>query len=320
MKAWMRVLEVTLTSQLSTSGKSRQFKFGNNWETGRDDLNIEVSCYKYMSSLKDTATIRISNLTYYEVVQIINGKFYNVEIKAGYRSSGVSTIFKGGVLYISNSLDDTKTNTITILCASELVARYGQSRLNLSLNSGINTYSAIRFICERAGIPESKMNISTQFKTKFLQDVMSINDTAASWIDKFCTTNNTAISSSDSITGSTVSLFDAAKSNSRLIKITKDTVDLTGGYPQLTSDGLSLTIMPTFAFMCSDVIEIDNSIIQIPVSSQSEVTKNYGYFLDKEGCYMIYEMKYQLQNRGANFSLSMTCKTRSLISNFIGAR
>ena len=318
MKAWMRVLEVSLTSRLGENRKTKQLVFGRNWEDGRDDLNIEVSCYKYMSSLKDVATIRISNLTYYEVVQIIQGKFYDVEIKAGYRSSGAQTIFSGGVLYISNSLDDNKTNTITILCASHLVAKFGQSRLNLTLNSGINTYSALRFILGRAGLPESHMNVSTQFKSQFLQDVVSVNDTAASWIDKFCSSNTNAITNSDSVTNSFVSLFDSNRSNARVIKLNSDTINLTGGYPQLTSDGLSLTVMPTFAFMCSDVIEIDNSVIQIPVSSNSEVMKNYGYFLDKDGHYMIYEMKYQLQNRGSSFSLQMTCKTRSLISNFIG--
>lgn len=307
-KAWIRVLEVRLTSSLL----KRQLVFGS----GESELNIEVQGTKYMSTLKDTCVVRISNLTYKEIVQIIQGKFYDVEVKAGYRNSNIQTVFKGGVLYVSNAINDTKTNTIILVCTSQMIAKYGQSRLNLSLNSGINLYSAIKFIARRAGIPNS--NVSTQFKKQFLQDVVNVNENAASWIDNLCSDNSSFIVNSDSIVDSVFSVYDSNKSNARVIKLNNDNINLIGGYPRLTSNGLSLSIMPTFSFMCGDVIQIDNSIIQIPVASKEEVQKNYGYYLDKDGMYMIFEIEYSLQNRGPDFSFNLNCKTRSLISNFIG--
>ena len=121
MDSWMRVLEVRLRSKYGR----QELIFGDKWKKGKVDLNIQVSGHKYMSSLKDSCIVKISNLTYNEIVQIIDGEFYDVEIIAGYRNGNQTTFFKGGVLYISNSLDDTKTNTVYILCASELVAKYG---------------------------------------------------------------------------------------------------------------------------------------------------------------------------------------------------
>ena len=150
MKAWMRVLRVTLTSRKL----KKQMVFGNSQFTTGFDLAIDVSGYKYLSSLKDNCTVKLTNLTYNEVMQIIVGEFYDVKIEAGYRDSSVQTIFDGGVLYISNAREDATTNTVIILCASKLVARYSQSRINLTLNSGINMYSAIKFGLKRAGISE----------------------------------------------------------------------------------------------------------------------------------------------------------------------
>lgn len=314
-QAWIRLLEVHLVS----TKLKRKFVFGRRESLDgslREQLNIDVIGYKYMSSLKDSCTIRIDNLTYTEVVSIIKGQYYDVEVKCGYRSSGLKTIFKGGVLYISNSLNSDKTNTIIILCASQMIAKYGQSRLNLSLNSGINLYSAINFACKKAGIKNA--NISSQFKKKFLQDTTNVDNTIASWLDKLAQENESYIVNSDSIADSTFSIFDATLSNQRVIKLKNDFIDLVGGYPQLTNQGLSLSIMPTFSFLCGDVIEIDNSLISLPVQDKSELSKNYGYFLDKDGQYMIIEQSFHLQNRGASFSITLSCKARNLISKLSG--
>lgn len=304
--AWMRELTVTFTSNIL----KRAMTFGNS--TTSDNLKIDVVCHKYMSTLKDDCTIKISNLTYGEIVQLISGQYYTVEVKAGYKSSGAQTIFKGGVLYISNSLDDNKTNTVIVLCASELVAKYGQQRINLSLNSGINLYSALQFVCKRAGITNS--NISTQFKKQFLNEIVNVNSTIGGWIDKLAAANPSYITNSDSITGSSLMIFDANKSDARKIRLTANTINLSGGYPRLTSDGLSLTLMPTFAFMCGDVIELDNSIIDISASSRQESYSNYGYYLDKDGMYVIYQQEYNLSNRSSEFTLALTCKSRSLMN------
>lgn len=309
MKAWKRKLTVSLTS----AKLGKQMSFGDNIETNKNsNLNISVKGYKYMSTLKDSCTIRISNLTYSEVMQIISGEYYTVEVKAGYESTGAQRIFKGGVLYISNSIDDTHTNTIIILCASDLVATYGQSRLNLTLNSGINVYSAIKFICDRSGIPTT--NISEDLKTKFLQEITNVNDTAASWIDKL-STDLSLSTNSDSVTDSILSIFDASNNSQRIIDLTSDNIILTGGYPQLTTDGLSMSLMPTFSFMCGDTIKIDNSIIDLSVSSASDVSSNLGYYLDTNGYYVIYEIAYDLENRGSNFSMQILSRSKDLLEN-----
>lgn len=308
-KAWMRILEVHLTSK--TLKRTRTYGSNEN-----ENFNISISGYKYMSTLKDECVIKIDNLSYADVITIMQGEYYDVEVKAGYKSTGAMTIFKGGVLYISNALNPDRTNTVIILCGSELVAKYGQSRLNLSLQSGINMYSAINFVCKRAGIQNS--NISSQFKKKFLHDVVNCNDTAANWINKLTESNESYITNSDGTLGSAVSIFDAANSTKRILVLKNDYINLSSGYPQLNSSGLSLSILPTFSFTCGDIIEIDNSLISLPVESKEEIVQNYGYYLDKEGQYMIFQISYQLENRGSAFSMNLLCKSRSLISNFMG--
>ena len=315
VKAWMRVLRITLTTKSpGQNGKNKQLVFEEN-ESGVG-LAISVNGNKFMSTLKDNCTVKISNLTYVEIVQIITGQFYNIKIECGYKSSAVQTIFEGGVMYISNLRESVDTNTVTILCASHLVASYGQRRINLSFNSGINMYSAINFVCKVGGVPNP--NISTQFKKQFLEGIENAhNQTAAEWVNDQTAKNGSYISSSDCIGNSFMTLFDANKSNARVIKLNKDTLLLTNGFPRMTADGLVFSVMPTFAFQCGDTIVMDNSLIQINVTSQSEATKNLGGLLDENGQYMIYEMHYQLENRGQNFFLEIYAKTRSRISAYL---
>lgn len=313
-KAWKRVLTIVLTS----TKLKKSFTFGANYLQGKDDLSIKATINKFMSSLKDTCVVEIDNLTHNEITQIILGEFYNLQIWAGYQKGNINKVFDGGVLYLSNKLNEDKTTTLIILGASNLVAKYGQSRINLTLNSGINLYSAINFICRRAGIPNS--NVSTQYKKVFLQEVMNVNDTPGSWLDKLCSNNTSYISNSDSILENTFSIFDSNNSNSRVIALKNSDILLTGGFPRLTNEGLELSMLPTFNFMCSDTIKIDNSILDISVNNREEISKNYGAFFNQKGEYMIMEMIYVLQNRGPAFNLKLNCKNREFVSNYIGGK
>ncbi len=313
IRPWIRVLSVTFTS---TKFKNKLI-FGENYLKGKEDLNIDVSINKYMSALKDSATIKINNLTYHEIIRLIDGEYYDVEVKAGYRNTSVASVFKGQVLYISNSLDDRKSNTAIILCASNLVAKYGQSRINLSLNSGINTYTALKYVCKRAGM--DKTNISTQLKKAFVQQIVNVSGTPGSWINSLANSNSNLVVNSDSSeTGDIVTIWDASKSGGRVFELKESNIQLIGGQPQLDKDGLTLTLIPTLPIKCGDTIQIDNSLINISSSNISEMKENKGYYLDKEGMYLVYEISYSLQNRGSSFGVTLSCKSRNLVSNYMG--
>lgn len=315
IKAWMRVLRITLTTKSpGQGGKNRQMVIEDNGDG--IGLAISVTGNKYMSTLKDCCTVKIANLTYAEIIQIISGQFYNIKIECGYKSSGVYTIFDGGVMYVSNLRESVDTNIVTILCASHLVSTWGQKRLNLSFNSGINLYSAINFVCKTGAVQNP--NISTQFKKQFFNAIENTNNkTAAEWINEQTIKKGSYITSSDCVGNSFLTMFDAAKSNARVIKLDNETLILTGGFPKLTTEGLIFSAMPTFAFQCGDVIEMDNSLIQLNINSQQTATKNLGGLLDENGQYMIYEIYYALENRGNNFYLEISAKTRSKISAYL---
>lgn len=306
-KAWMREIEVKFTS--------KKIKKQITFKDKDVNLSIEVSGVKHMSTLKDTCTIKITNLTYSQIISLIAGEYYDVEVFAGYRNGNVPMMFKGGVLYISDELQSDRSHIAIILCTSSIVAKYSQKRLNLSLNSGVNIYSALKFLCERAQIPNA--NINPSLKQKILTEISSVNDTPANYIDKLTNINDTFIVDSDETTGNVFSIYDY-NYNKRIINITVDMIDFTGGPPRLTSSGLSITIMPTINLRCGDIIKIDNSILNISASTIQEARQYTANYLDKEGKYMIYQIEYQFENRGSGFSLSLECKTLSLFQNIVG--
>lgn len=305
-KAWMRQLSVTLTST----------KYKKSMVFTQDSFAMTVTGYKYMSVLKDSCTIKISNLTYSEIVQIIDGEFYKVEVKCGYRGSGEFTIFKGGVLYVSNDLGDRRTNVVTILCASELVAKYGQRRLNLSLNSGINLWSATKYVCRRAGFKDTEL--TSTLKSRFIDNTMNVSDTVGAWVQKIANENGTLLTNTDGQNGAILSIFDANDANLRVIELTDRNISLTGGYPRLNSEGVTLTVMPSFNFQCGDIIKLDNSIVNLTVQSASEASKNLGFKLDPGSQYFVYQIRYTLQNRGQSFGMEILAKSRSLLSRVTG--
>ena len=212
----------------------------------------------------------------------------DVKIKVGYKGSGDVIMFDGGVLYISNNRTNTKTTQAIILCASKLVAKFSQSRINLTLNSGLNLYSAAKYVLSKAGIKNP--NISKGLKSQIIKNVQNVNDTAGGWLNKLLENNNSFVFNSDNSFSSTVTLFDAANSQNRYITLTNKILDLTGGYPQISSEGLRLTCMPTYNFMCGDIIKIDNSVIQAPISSQKALTSPSTFFIDEDGEYIIFEI------------------------------
>ena len=311
MKAWMRDLQVSFSSSLM----KKKLVFGTQWKQGKEDLAISIEGTKYLSSMKDSFTIRISNLTYGELIQLIKGQYYDIEIKAGYRSKGAETIFKGAVIYMSYEKKSPTTNTVIVLAGSKLVAKYGQSRMNLGLHSGINMYSALKFVCKRAGVLNA--NIDQSFKNKVIRDVISVQGTAANWIDNFCSSNN-LIASSDSSYSNDMTIINPYKTNNRVIKLDSEKVVLVSGYPKLNSDGLSMTVLPTFNFMPADVIVIDNSIIDLSVSSASGKEFNKAAFLDEDGKYLITQLDYSLDNREDSFNVNILAKARSLYSKVSG--
>ena len=311
LKAWMRDLQVILTSDTMKSS----IAFGQEWKKGKNDISIEVKGTKYLSAMKDSFTIRITNLTYSELVQLIIGKYYGIEIKAGYRNRGAQTIFKGAVIYMSYEKQDVTTNTVIILAGSKMVAAYGQSRMNLSLNSGINMYSALKFICRRAGITNA--NIDEDLKNRVIRDTASSQGTVGSWLESFSTVNNFIVDS-DSSYGNDATIISPYRTNNRVIKLDSNKITLVSGYPKLNSDGLSLTILPTFNFMPMDVIVIDNSIIDISVDSSNSKQFNNAMYLDEDGKYLITQIEYDLQNRGDSFNVHILAKARSLYSQFTG--
>lgn len=313
MRAWMRIIEVTLISKTL----NKKITFGNNWEKGLNDLNIKVSGTKYLSSSKDRFTVTITNLTYKEITELISGQFYDIEIKAGYRTSTPSTIFKGSVLYISNKISDRKSNDCVILCASNLVAKYGQKRMNLSFNSGINMYAALEYICDKAGNSSSNRYIDEDFKNKIIKENEASNESINSYLDLLCEKEGYVVSS-DSILGSDVSIWNLYRTDRRKIILDNTNVILTGGYPTLDSDGLKITVMPTFAFCTGDTIKIDNSIINININSEQDVYKNLGQYLDEDGYYVINEIEVNLENRGSEFSYTLYCKAKKIYSNLGG--
>lgn len=312
--AWIRDLRVILTSKNKNEKKMLAMTFGNQWEKGKEDVHIHVSGQKFLSALQDSFTVEIDNLTYNEIIFLTANQYFKIEIQAGYRNRGTPTIFKGEVMYISMELTSNKTHKAIILCASRLIALFGQSRMNLTLSSGINMYSALDFIRRRAGVGGNASLIDESLKNRIIQETTSVNSTLQSWLKTFTDKNNMVVNT-DSSEGVDLTLFNPYKRNPRMINLTGKHATFTGGYPKVRSDGIQFSIMPTFNFLPGDVIKIDNSIIDISATSSDDFLK--AIWLNQDGKYMIYQLSYELDNRSNAYTITVYAKNRDIYTNVI---
>ena len=295
---WIRILKVTLSNQVGST-----ITLGG---IGSKSLDITVDAIKKFSPLQDEAKVTITNLGYTQMLQIIRGQYFNIKIECGYTNRGTQTIFNGGILYMSNELVDKQMNKVIILCASKLIARFGQVRMSLTLNSSINLYTAMNFVLKHAGI--DTYTLSPDLKSQKLGDYFNLKtSTPQNYLTYFQEGYDNIIKgiSSDNSNGSSVNILSTSKR--RKMVINNDVIDISNGYPQMTNSGLSLTVVPIANFMPGDIIVVDNSMIDISASTMSDFKQNIPSRLQQDGSYVLSEVRYVLQNRGQNFYCSLQC-------------
>lgn len=302
----------------SKTGKSIQYST----EDPTRSLVIEATGTKYLSLMKDEFVIDIYNLNYREIVQLINHGYDKVEIFAGYETSYITRIFKGKIFYISMDRSTRETSIAHIICVSEIASMF-HSRLNLSLNSGINMYSAINYLLKSSGV--SGANISPELQRIILNDEQVYKGSPISIVDSMLGDNLKFIGQSDSSENATLSIWDLKRSDRRKIIIDPSKGMIINGPPTLTTDGVRFESLPVLNYMPGDILLIDNRYINMAISSLREAqSSNFGVMLslpDEEtnlGKYILYEVKYDLSNADGDFKLTLLAKSARLLDNVLG--
>ena len=308
---WIRQIEVILTSRKLKKSK----KFSN--EDEAHQYTMDISGSKYNALNKDKGTVSIWNLEYDEIVDIVTNEYYDIEIKAGYKSVGdIPTIFKGQVSYISQKIHSRHDVETYITYASEIVARYSQRRMNFNLNAGYNLYAAVNYICKISGL-SGNANISPELKKQFLENVYNNYGTPVSVFDNLTSTSGDYIVNADYSNGNVISLFTL--NDKRVIVIDPNTINIAKGNPTVTSAGLQICLLPTFNFMPGDIIQIDNSFINTSISNAESVYSTFNTnYLDRNGQYMIIDINYRFQNRGETFEFNIKGRALDIIKNIQG--
>ena len=307
---WIRCIEVRLYSELY----NKPIIYGSE---KLHQLDIKVHGEKFMSALKDKGTVTITNLTYVDIVTIILSKYYEIEIWAGYKTTGMQRFFKGYVSYISDRIASRRANQVYITFASQMVAAFSNSRMNLTLNSGINLYSAFNYILLTNGV--SQKLLPESLKQEFLNEVTTNYNKPANLLESL--TNNTkglTIDTDNSIDNQNlININNLA--DSRVIKINPNIIIMTSGNPTINKDGLSIKLLPTMCFKIGDIIKIDNSLLDVSISNAESVSSTFNSnYIDSQGLYWIYEMTYDFENRGSNFQINIKARGLNIIKNLLG--
>jgi len=324
---WMRAIRIRLISKRSDLRASSKGYIDIVSNHKNEQLNISINGKKYLSAIKDTCNIDISNLTQATIAEIILGQYFIVEVYAGYNSWGpvqegeennLFCFFKGEVAYISNHIQTRRDNTCHILCASKMVASFSQKRMNFSFNSSINLYAAYKYICMTSGI--GKQILPDYLKQMFIKEVDTQYCTPANIGDQLANQDGKITIDTDEGFSNLVLNITSLK-DKRFINLSPDTILLKDGNPTLDKDGVKLKVIPNFMFKIGDIIKIPNSLINVDETDLKAARENFKTnYIDPDGCYMIVEMDYALTNRGQDFYIGLRGRSLSIIKNITGAK
>lgn len=314
-RIWIRLLYIRLAPWES----SEWHEYGHTTDDSKKP-KIEISGGKYLSCLKDNFTIKIYNLPMPEILKIMIGQWFHVQIYAGYlglqnrESADGKLLFDGGVISISNQKNEYKDNVLSLVCGSRFMARAMKWRCNVNFSSGVNMYTAIRYIGSKAGL--TNISVSDSFKGEFYTQIQSAKSTAGNFYDTLASGNDSFFDNADSTDGAQISFFNALRyENRQVLEVDMNKGMMIGGTPQVTSNGVTWDSLPVYNYKCGDLVHLDNSYINAGGNdSYSSVTSSVpnAFYMDTEGLYYIYELTYNLSNTTGNFDIHILAKAKSL--------
>lgn len=360
MIVWRRILRVTLFNDSKDAivfGNADDVSEvhsmnGNIRRIRKNNLKIEATGTKYLSSMKDEFLVAIYNLDYQTILKIVgNGKKelpgYNyIRIECGYKTVNNGEpikVFEGGILYASNDRNDFKQNKVILICTSKLIANAGRTRLNLTLKSGLNIYTVFKYLSDKAGIQnayitEDIKNLTLKNDLPLNGDILTLFDNAVNSSNGLNSSNILAVSTDSTTdangTESTFNVLSLFKTAKRAITIKASDGLLINNYATITSEGINFTALCTICLSPGDLIRMDNSLINVSFSSKSEALKatsallkidenretdeNGAEYYTSYGYYYVWEVKYSLDNTTGDFSQTVICKSKSLLSGIQG--
>lgn len=318
MKTWMRLLYVRLYNE----DTNREIVIGKTLDDSKKPY-ITISGHKELSPLKDNFTIKIKNLSYKQMLDIMNEQLFSVSIYAGYlgeqnyNNFTAKCIFSGGIINIVNEKTDYKENTTTFVCASKALAKNQQFRLNVSFNSGINMYSAIQYISRMAGY--KLMNIDEDYKKTFYNQLETASGSAVNYLDQLSNThNNFYITTDSSNDNSYLNAISLLNQDREPLNIDPSKARIIGGYPQITSSGVQWTSLPVYNYTPGLLVKMNNALI----NTSSGLTNASGTinnapnttYLSKKGLYYIFTLDYNLDNKNGTFQITILAKSKDLFT------
>lgn len=327
MKCWMRLLRIELTSKLNPrdvmvfGNTSKQtgttYQHGLPSPTINDCLTIKVDGTKYPATNKDKGVITIINLAYDTLIKIKLGMYYKIKILCGYSSWNKDpfTIFEGEVAHISQKIYSAHDTETYIQFASKLVASYSQNRMNFTLNSGINVYSAMAYMLRAQGVQNK--HIDPALKNSFINEVKTYYGKASTILDSatLSQVGNYDIST-DGVDGNVIDITTV--NNKRTIHIDSKSIPIGSGNPTVSSEGLAITLLPLMNFKVGDILHIDNALIDISINSADVTSTFNSNYMDTNGKYIIYELRFTLENRGNSFQYNIKARALDIIKNLSG--
>ena len=316
--AWMRHIRITFSAKYALneaqSGVAAEY-FGNppsqDKSTGisvtidslaGDNLNIRITGTKFLALTKDNGTIVINNVSYETIALIQTLKLYRIEIWAGYRNNNLMRIAKGEVSYISQKIHSRHDTALYITYASELVAAWSQNRINFSMRSGMNAYAMLEYFFRDGRGTAAKLSPALR---QVVYDQMWQEAGKPTSIVESCLSNADTglfLSADSSLDDKVINITELGEK--RVIPIDSNMVNIGNGNPTVTSQGLDITLFPIFNLVPGDIIQIDNKLLDFS-QGMTDATSVYQTFntnyMDPDGCYMIRQLQYTLENRGQNF-------------------
>ena len=184
--------------------------------------------------------------------------------------------------------------------------------MNLTLNSSINLFASINYMLKHQGV--YGYHIDENLKNAFVKEVTSLYNTTSTILDSATLSQEgNYIISTDGTDGSVVDVTTIK--GKRVIEVNPETIPIGSGNPTVSSEGLTIELLPVGNLKVGDILHIDNSLIDVSIANAESVFSTFNTnYMDTNGFYMIIELNYTLENRGDAFKYHIKARALDIIS------
>lgn len=277
----------------------------------KENLSVVITGTKFYGTQRDQFKVSIYNLSPVLRGKISSEKYNDIRVRIGHKQSYTGSLFSGTILDIYTRKENGNTTITDFICVD------GYDFINniittKTFTKGTNYYDIAEYILQH-DIQNVPYELAERLKELEIDSDYSIYGNPYEELENLSEDASMFFSSSEE----GIKIIDWVDDTDAIV-VNENTGMI--NYPQLSTEGLRVSVIATPTYRIGGLIQINNADVGISVNDAESLQQGGvpSIQFSSDGVYIIKQMDYNLTNRGNDFSIELQCYSRDVYKFMIG--